>query len=253
MNRPMPWIVLAAFVAVSPAFAETLDEILDKHWAAQGGKEKIAAVQTAKLTAKQIAGPQEVPITMYWKRPNKFRLEINLQGMTGVQAYDGDTAWMVMPFMGKTEPEAMTGDDKKAMDEQSDMIEGPLFNWKAKGHQAELMGKESVEGTEAWKVKLTRKSGEVTYTWLDAESMLAIKQEGKRKRGDQEFEFESSMGDYKEAGGLMFAHSMEQKAKGAPQGATFTIEKIELGVEIPDSMFKMPEKKPVEEPKPAGK
>lgn len=252
MNRSMLWIAFAALVAVSPVSAETLDEILDKHWVAQGGKDKLAAIQTVKMTAKQVAGPQEVPITMYWKRPNKFRLEINFQGMTGIQAYDGDTAWMLMPFMGKTDPEAMTGDDKKGMEEQSDMIEGPLFNWKEKGHQAELVGKEAVEGTEAWKIKLTRKGGDVTYTWLDAESMLAIKQEGKRKRGEQELEFESSMGDYKEVNGVMFAHSMEQKAKGAPQGATFTIEKIELGVAIPDSMFKMPEKKPAEAPKPAG-
>lgn len=253
MKRLTLWMILAAFVAAVPASAETLDEILDKHWAAQGGKDKIAAVQTAKITAKQIAGPQEIPLTLYWKRPNKFRMEMTLQGMTGIQAYDGDTAWMVMPFMGKNDPEAMTGDDKKGMEDQSDMIEGPLFNWKEKGHQAELVGKESVEGTEAWKVKLTRKGGEVTYTWFDAESMLAIKQDGKRKRGDQEFEFEASMGDYKESGGIMFAHSMEQKVKGAPQGMMFAIDKIELGVEVQDSLFKMPEKKKAEEPKPAGK
>jgi len=73
-------------------------------------------------------------------------MEFTLQGMTGIQAYDGTKGWMVMPFMGKTEPEAMTGDDLKQMQDQADMVEGPLLNWKEKGHQVELIGKETVEG-----------------------------------------------------------------------------------------------------------
>jgi outer membrane lipoprotein-sorting protein len=247
---------LTAFVATTlalaavPATAQTLDEILDQHFAAQGGRDKLAAVQSAKITLRQQAGGQEVPLTMYWKRPNKMRMEITYQGMVGIQAYDGASAWQVMPFLGKTDPEGMTGDDLKAVEEQADLIEGPLFNWKEKGNTVELLGKESVEGTEAWKLRLTSKSGDVTYYYFDVESMLQIRAEGKRKRGDQEIEFESSLGDYKEVGGLVFAHSIEQRPKGAPAGATYTIDKIELDVPIDDAVFAMPAKPAA--PTPAG-
>lgn len=260
MSVPMRSSALLAVLALvaGPMAAQTVDEILDQHFAALGGKEKIAAVQSAKLSGKQQFGPQEAPFSIQWKRPNKIRIEFSLQGLTGIQAYDGTTAWQVMPFLGKVDPEAVTGDDLKGMEEQADLIEGPMFNYKEKGNTVELLGKEPIEGTDAWKLKVTKKNGDVTTVWLDAESMLEIKSEGKRKRGDQEFEFESSLGDYKEVEGLIFAHSIEQKPKGAPAGATITVEKVELGVAIDDAIFAMPAPKPEvksdakAEEKPAG-
>jgi outer membrane lipoprotein-sorting protein len=239
--RSLRTLAVLALVA-SPMAAETLDDVLAKHFEALGGRDKIAAVQSAKMVAKQVFGPQEVPATILWKRPNKVRVEFTLQGMTGIQAYDGTTAWMVMPFLGKTEPEEMTGDDLKDIIEQADMIDGPLFDWKAKGHNVEFLGEEAIEGTPAWKLKLTRSNGDVSTIWLDKDAYVQIKSEGKRKRGEQEFDIETSFGDYKEVGGLLFPHSMESKPKGAPQGATITIESIEIDPQIDDTLFAMPPK-----------
>ncbi|HLF56300.1 MAG TPA: outer membrane lipoprotein-sorting protein [Thermoanaerobaculia bacterium] len=234
-------LAVLALVA-APAAAETLDEVLAQHFAALGGKDKLAAVQSAKLVAKQVFGPQEVPVTIQWKRPDKVRLEFTVQGMTGIQAYDGTTAWMVMPFLGKNDPEEMTGDDLKDIIEQADMIDGPLFDWQAKGHTVELLGEDTIEGTPAWKLRLTRKNGDVSTVWFDKDAYVQIKSEGKRKRGDQEIELETSFGDYKEVGGLYFPHSIESKPKGAPQGATITVESIELDAELDDALFAMPPK-----------
>jgi len=239
--RSLRTLAVLALVA-SPMAAETLDDVLAKHFEALGGRDKIAAVQSAKMVAKQVFGPQEVPATILWKRPNKVRVEFTLQGMTGIQAYDGTTAWMVMPFLGKTEPEEMTGDDLKDIIEQADMIDGPLFDWKAKGHAVEFLGEEAIEGTPAWKLKLTRNNGDVSTIWLDKDAYVQIKSEGKRKRGEQEFDIETSYGDYKEVGGLLFPHSIESKPKGAPQGATITIESLEIDPQIDDSVFAMPPK-----------
>lgn len=224
----------------APLPAATLDEVLAKHFEALGGKDKIAAISSAKMTAKQVMGPQELPVSIQWKRPDKVRMEFTLQGMTGIQSYDGKTAWMVMPFLGKKDPEEMTGDDLKDIIEQADLIEGPLFNWKDKGHTVELIGEDTVEGTPAWKLKLTRKTGDVSTIWLDKEAYVEIKSEGKRKRGDQEIELETTYGDYKEVGGLVFPHSILSKPKGAPQGASITIDSIELNPTIDDAVFAMP-------------
>jgi hypothetical protein len=147
-----------------------------------------------------------------------------------------------MPFLGKNDPEAMTGDDLKEIVDQADLIEGPLFNWKEKGHSVELLGEESLEGTPAWKLKLVKKNGETSTIWLDKEAFLQIKSEAKRKRGDQEMELETSMGDYKEVGGLLFPFSSESKPKGAPQGFSFALDKIELDVPVDDALFAMPAK-----------
>lgn len=239
MKRLLPLFALATLLA-APAAAETLDEILARHFEALGGREKIAAVQSARFSGKQVAGAMEIPLTIAWKRPNRMRVEFTMQGMTGIQAFDGTVGWMVMPFLGKTEPEAMSPEDLAQVAEQADVVEGALFDWQDKGHQVELVGRESVEGTDAWKLKVTRKGGGTDLLWLEVESMLAFKAESKRIRGGQEMEVESSIGDYKEVGGLLFPHSIEQRPKGAPAGATIVFDRIELDVELDDAQFAMP-------------
>ncbi len=235
---------LAVLMLVTASLqAETLDDVLAKHWQALGGKDKIAAVQSARMTVKQVFGPQEVPAVILWQRPDKVRMEFTMQGMTGIQAYDGTTAWMVMPFLGKNDPEEMTGDDLKDIIQQADLVEGPLFNWKEKGHTLEFLGEDTIEGTPAWKLKLTLKNGDESTIWFDKDAYLMIKSEGKRKRGEQEIEIESSFGDYKEVDGLLFPFSIETKAKGQPQGATITVVSIELNPKLDPAIFAMPAKK----------
>ena len=240
--------VAGALISVA-AVAQTVDEVIAKNVAARGGLERIKAVKSAVFTGRMSMGEgMEAPIVLKWKRPDRVRMEFTIQGMTGVQAYDGATGWQIMPFLGKNDAETMTAEDLREVQEQADAFEGPLVDYAAKGHQAELLGKEPVEGTEAYKVKLTKKNGEVTTYYLDAEAFLEIKTEAKRTRRGQEMEFESAVGDYKEVGGILFPHSIEVRPKGAPAGQTITIDKIELDGEIADGEFAMPAPKPAAKP-----
>src|SRR5262245_50298290 len=96
---------LVVFLAAA-AHAQTADDLIAKNLAARGGKDKIKALQSAKITGKMSMGPGvDAPFTWEWKRPNNFRIEFVVQGMTGIQAYDGTTGWQVMPFMGKKDAE----------------------------------------------------------------------------------------------------------------------------------------------------
>jgi outer membrane lipoprotein-sorting protein len=244
------WTATAAFVALA-ASAQTVDEIVAQNLEARGGIDKIKSVSSATVTGKMTGGPAEVPITMKWKRPKKMRLEFTMQGMTGVQAYDGAVGWSIMPFLGKQDAEPMSAEELKQVEEQAD-FDGDLVDYKEKGHQLELVGKETLEGTPAWKLKLTKKSGDVTYIYLDAEAFLEIKHEGKRTIRGQEFEIETTFGDYKEVGGLVFAHSIESRPKGAPVGQAIAFDTIELNIEVPDSEFTMPPAKPAAAAQPGG-
>jgi outer membrane lipoprotein-sorting protein len=247
--------VAAGALLCLPAHAQTLDEVIAKNLAARGGKDKITAVQTMRVKGTMTMGPgMEAPFTMEWKAPNHLRLEFTIQGQTGVQAYDGTTAWMYMPFMGKTEPEKMAPEQTADMEQQADMLAGPLVDYQKKGHSVRLVGKRDVEGTEAYDLEITMKNGDVVHELIDAESNLSIKEEMKHKQGDQEMEAEQSIGNYKSVGGLVLPHSMETHPKGAPAGTpgqTITIESYELGVPVDDARFAMPEKAPAAA-KPAG-
>lgn len=246
-------LLLAGLVG-SAAWAQTADEIIAKNIEARGGLDKLKAVQTMRITGKMMVGPgMEAPMVIEVARPQKVRMEFTLQGMTGIQAYDGKSGWAVMPFMGKKDPEPMSADDLKQAEDQADMIEGPLVNYKEKGHTVEYLGKDEIEGTPVHKLKITKKNGDVQTLYLDADSYLEIKSEGKTKVRGQEIEGETTFGDYKEVGGLVIAHSIEGKMKGAQgPGQTITFEKIEVNPDLPASRFEMPAAapKPAETPKP---
>lgn len=244
-------VALAAF-ALS-ASAQTVDEIIAKHVQARGGLDKLKAVRSVRITGKMtLGGGLEAPVIFEQKRPGSLRFEITLQGLTAVQAYDGSTAWGINPFQGKKDPETLGDDDRKDLEEQSD-LDGPVVDYKAKGNRVELIGKEPVEGTPAYKLKVTLKNGDVRYIYLDADSFLEIKAESKRTIRGTVRETESILGDYKEVGGLMFPFSIEAGAKGSPQKQKITIEKIELNPTIEDARFKLPETKKPDTNKPTVK
>jgi outer membrane lipoprotein-sorting protein len=236
---------LAFGLLAAAAQAQTADELIEKNIQALGGREKIKAVQTVRMTGKMTVGPgMEAPFVLELKRPNKGRIDFTLQGMTGIQAYDGTTGWTVMPFLGKKDPEALSADDLKQVESQFD-LEGPLVDYKAKGHQIELVGKEEVEGSPAYKLKLTKKNGDVSYVFLDAEYFLQIRDDSKRVQRGQELEMTSSFGDFKPVDGLVYPHSISVQAKGVPAPAqVLTIEKIAVNPDVPDARFEMPKPGP---------
>ncbi|HEX2835587.1 MAG TPA: hypothetical protein VHW00_21420 [Thermoanaerobaculia bacterium] len=236
-------LAAALLFAVSMQAAElTVDEILAKNAEAKGGMEKLRSVNSMTMTGKMSFGPIEAPFVMTKKRPENMKVDFTVQGITGTQAYDGSTGWMVMPFMGKKDPEAMSGDELKAVKEQAD-FDGPFIDYAKKGNKIEFLGKGDVEGTPTYKLKLVTKEGTESTVYLDAESFLEIKIESKRKVQGQDVESETVIGNYKEVGGILFPFSVESKAKGMPGGQVITLDKIELNPALDDASFRMPVRK----------
>jgi outer membrane lipoprotein-sorting protein len=240
--------LLAVAALATPALAQTVDEVIAKSLEARGGLAKLKAIQSVRITARMTMGPgMELPMTIEMKRPSGFRADITFQGSLAVQAYDGKNGWGINP-MGTKQPEPLPAEMAKEMADQADM-DGPLVDYKAKGHQVELVGKEKLEGTDAYKIKVTLKDGDVQYHYLDAESYLPVKIEAKRTVRGTEIEGESILGDYKDAGGFLWPYSVQNGAKGRPEKQNLSIEKIEINPPIDDSRFKMPEAKPADAPK----
>src|SRR5262245_7764485 len=123
-----------ALVVLLPqvAAAETVDDVIAKNLKARGGLDKLKAIQSMRMTGKMMMGPgMEAAFTIEVKRPKRMRFEVTVQGMTIIQALDGDMGWTVIPFTGKKDPERMSADDLKQAQEQAD-IDGPLVDYKAK-------------------------------------------------------------------------------------------------------------------------
>ncbi len=234
-------LMVPAMSSLGQAAEMTLDEVIAAHIETRGGMEALKAVESARVEAKMTMGQGiEAPVTMTFKRPNKMRLEFVIQGMKAITAYDGETGWGVMPFLGQTEPEALADDQLKDVVDQSD-FDGPLVNWKEKGHTVELVGMSEIEGTPAYELKITKENGDIVTSYLDTDHFLEFQQKGKRNVQGNEMVIISSIGDYKEVGDIVLPHSIESSPEGTPMSQTITLEKVELNVDVDDSIFSMPE------------
>ncbi|MGI8782124.1 MAG: outer membrane lipoprotein-sorting protein [Acidobacteriota bacterium] len=232
-------LLCVASVLCLPVFGQTVDEILAKNFAARGGLEKIKAIQSYKMTGKMSVQGMELPFTLTSARPDLMRMDMSLQGKSMVQAYDGETAWMINPMAGG-DPEKMPEDQTKSFKEQGE-FDGPLVDYKTKGHTVELLGKEEIEGTEAYKLKVTRSGGDVRTYYIDAKTFLELKSAGRQKMQGTDMEMETFFSDYKPVNGVLMAHSMESKVKGQ-RFMIMTLESVEANVAVDAASFKMPKK-----------
>src|SRR5579862_4451550 len=102
------FLAIASIALAATASAETADDVIAKYVAARGGMDKIKAIQSLEMKIKANQQGLEFPGKLDLKRPGKMRLEMTIQGKTMVQAYDGKTAWMIMPFLGSPDPQVMS-------------------------------------------------------------------------------------------------------------------------------------------------
>jgi hypothetical protein len=234
-------LAIAGLVLIAmPAAAQTAEDIVAKYIKTIGGAEKIQAVKTLRRSGKFTGGGGfEAVILEENKRGNMVRQEFSLQGLTAINAYDGRTGWKVEPWQGKKDPEPLGEEEMKQILEDSD-FDGPLVNYQQKGNKLEFVGMEPVEGTDAFKLKLTLANGDVRYYYMDTDYYVPIKIDTKRMIRGAEREYETSLGDYKEVAGWYLAHSIEVNVKGSQNRQKITYEKIEANAPIDDSRFHIP-------------
>ena len=233
-------LAVAVLVAPTAVLAQTVDEIVARHVAARGGREALAAVRTLRMTGRATAGPgREAIVRREIARPGRIRTEFVFQGTTGIYVWDGSAGWRVSPLDGALEPEALPAEAAALSAEHAD-FEGPLVDWKAQGNAVERVGRETLPGGAAHKLKVTLKSGMVRYIWVDAKSGLMVRSESTRKVRGREVAFDTVYGDYRPAGGVSFARSIDTGARGRPQRLRIVVEKVETNVPLDDSRFSMP-------------
>jgi hypothetical protein len=228
--------LLAQTAPASP----TADEIVAKYVKTVGGMDKIEAVKTLKRSGKFTGGGGfEAKVVEQNERPNLVRQEFTFQGMTGVTAYDGKAGWKIEPWGGKKDPEPLGEDELKGIVENS-VFDGQLVHYKEKGSTLELVGADTAEGSDVWKLKLTLKNGDVQYYSMDTDYFVPIKIEFKRVIRGAEQETEVTLGDYKAVAGWYLPHSIEQGRKGSQNRSTVVYDKIEANVPMDEQMFRQP-------------
>jgi hypothetical protein len=246
MKRVVLLLLAALTVIAAPLSAQTVDSILAKYIQTIGGSARIQAVQTLRRTGRFTGGGGfEAVVVQENKRPNSVREEFSIQGMTGINAYDGHDGWKIEPWQGKRDPEALGEEEMHGILDDAD-FDGPLVNYQAKGNRVEYQGVEQVEGSDAYKLKVTRPNGDVSFYYLDTEYYVPIRIDTQRMIRGAPQEFETSLGDYKQVAGVYLPFSFESGPKGSSSTdrSKITYDRIEANVPLDNTRFARPGARP---------
>jgi len=229
-------------MAVS-AQSPTVYELIEKNVHARGGIDKLRAIRSLRFEGSlQVAGGDssfELGYMQFHRRGGGYRTEASLQGLTAVTAWDGKDAWQIQPFQGRKDPERLAADQAKGLAQSAD-IDGPLVDWRDKGHKVEYMGTQDVDGTLAHKIKIKLADGDTQYVYLDPEYFLEIRSSTLTTVRGVEFEQENDLGNYEQVAGVYLPFSIESGQKGQPKDQKITIRKAEANVALDDFLFAYP-------------
>ena len=240
-GRLKPLLLLCALLAAC-APPSAVDEIIASHLVARGGKQRIQALRSIRHTGTATAsGGRVAHVVREVKRPNLFRLEFSSQGTTSVFANDGETGWQVAPLQGVFEPQTVAPEADSAGDVDQRDIEGPLVDWREKGHVVELVGRETLPSGEAFKLKLTLAGGAIRYDYIDVMSRQVVRSDVTRTVRGRQVLLRNTFSDFREVGGIVFPHLIETRAEDRPETITIEVETIELDPDLDDARFRFPE------------
>jgi hypothetical protein len=236
------FLVLGLSMIATSSFAQNADEIIAKYFTTIGGADKLKALKGVKMNMVAKQQGMEFPVEMVQLNGGKMYIKINFQGKEITQmASDGSTMWSTNFMTMKSEKlDSETAENAKLSNQD---FPDPLLDYKAKGYAIEYVGKETKEGAECFKVKLTKKpvtisgvkTDDITYYYFDTENYLPIVTETEIKQGPMKGQKSvSKMSDYQEVDGLFFPYAMNMF------GSDVKVTKITLNPTVEDKAFAFP-------------
>jgi len=243
--------LVVAIVSMAFTFSvqgQTADEIINNYFENTGGLEKWKSIEGVKMTAKVNQQGMEIPLEIVQLNDGRQMTLINFQGKEIKQGvFDGETLWSTnfMTMKAEKSDAEATANFKLNANDFPDSFMG----YKEKGYTVELLGQETIDGAETFKIKLVKEpvtvdgkeEEDVSFYFFDTENFVPIAMQSEIKSGQGKgMVQETTMSDYQEVDGVYFPFALTQGVKGQP-GDPITIESIELNPTVEDGAFAFPD------------
>jgi hypothetical protein len=231
----MKKFLLAAslFVATTGAFAQTADDIIAKYVNAIGGKTKLDGIKSLYLEGNINAQGQKIPVKMWIVSKKAFRIEYTFNGMTGYTIFRTDSGWNYSPFQGQKTAEPMTADEVKQSQPELD-VEGALVNYKQYGYKVTYEGKDDVDGTDAYKLKVVISDSLSETYYIDMTSYYILRKKTKQITNGKASEANEDYADYqKTPEGYVMAMS-----RSGDNGGDMKFTTVKINGDVDPKLFK---------------
>jgi hypothetical protein len=230
-------LVVGATISVDGA---ELDTVLARHMEAIGGSEAVSRLNSLKASGTVLISDQRAPFELWAAFPNKLRIESLIGNRVLVQSYDGKRPpWQWFPETLYAIPEEMEPEVAREFVSDAD-FNGPLVNHRGKGHQLELVNRETLDGREAFRIRVVERSGLESTLAIDAESYLVVRRSGVRRGGGASIDLDTYYLDYRDVSGVLLPHRYEVY-RGTTLVRTVIIQTLEGNRRIPSAVFELPD------------
>jgi len=245
MNTLKSILVLFTIGLFSTAQAQTADEIIANYLENTGGKANWEKLEGVEMKGVMKMQGMEIPVEQVLLKDGRQSTTIEFQGQKMVwSAYDGKILWTRNQMT--MEAEKSDNETTENMKNQVKDFINPFLNYKDKGYTVELLGKETMDGTETFKIKLTKdpiivngqSQPNIALYYFDTENFVPIVVENEVPEGPMKGQkMKSSISDYQEVNGLYFPFAQSSSFQ------TMEFKDIIVNPAVDNAKFAFPEKK----------
>lgn len=228
--------VLILILFDQPVGAQSLADILTRHFDVSG-QDKLSSINTVRSTGRAVQMDNEFPFMQIQKRPDKMYLEIDINGIKIIQAFNGETGWLIEPQISSG-PREMSAPELENLNQLS-RIDSDLVNWKEKGFDLELIGRESHNGSDFFIIRLIQQDNSVYHFYIDAESYLTSRMVAFSDYNGEILRGETVLSDYRKIDGISVPFRTEVIYDGDLLMTTI-VDKVEFDPVIENNYFSRP-------------
>jgi outer membrane lipoprotein-sorting protein len=246
MKRILAFAVVCLFslglIATSDAglFAQDAKamQVLEKMIEALGGRATMQAVKdmTATGTMEMPSMGMEGSATLYSKKENMFRMDIEIMGLSITTAFDGEAGWMINPQTGAVED--LPGEQLEDMKRQA-IGDSAYLDPEKYGIVYTSKGQEKLEDKDYDVLLMTYADGYEVTLYVDSKTHLLYKTLATvpNPMTGVEGEGEIISTDYQKHDGMMVAHTITQFTDGE-EFMIITMDEIKFNTGLDDALFK---------------
>lgn len=228
----LPWMP-------TKTLGQTLDEVLDKHYAAIG-QTQLISMRSLMLQVREVngfGGGKKYQVIK--KHPNRIRIEGIWEDKAYVDGFDGQRAWTISPWTGIHSAQLMTDHEQENL-----LLQLPMGSPLSKSTKMErvyaLIGYKNIAGDGHHIVRCTLPSGYFADYFIDAKTYLIFKRITYFNHNENQIDSELYFKKYKTLGEFTLPFGYENRSS-RNDSYDIIIDDIVVGYGAPQSTFNKPE------------
>jgi len=219
---------------------QTLDEIVAKHIDAHGGENNWAKIKSMKIIGRFTAFSEEKEFFSIKTSNGSYYSERHLGQYKVIEAFDGEKGWTIDPWQEITFPRRLNKPEVNVFYQKSQFFT-PFYKYKERGIVLEYLGKEEIDGIDAYVIKVTRKNRKSEKWYINSETYLEYKCESEWVDFAQRIPSESFFDDFRTVNGVVLPFYIERIFW--QRNRVTQIENIEFNIDVDEKLFEMPTNK----------